>query len=563
MYFCCKEFINKKSFQMLKKDIDYKKCIIIAVLFTFFRLWLTSRQMIFTMPLSAPLDDDLYFNMANSIVRGEWLGSYNCLTLSKYPFFAIYLAFLHVTGIPYLLGNCILWVLCGALCVWAFNPILKKNYHKLCLYLLLIFNPSTFADYTLRVYRDSFFPIICTAFFVAVAGWGLRIKDDIKKSTPFIIIASLTMGIAYVTREDGYWIIPFFAGAVIICAVYTLCDKSLKQKALRLVMWVVPFIITGAFVFTICFINNKYYGKFILTDFNSGSFARCYGNMTRLSHEDWNGLVAVPEDVRQRLYEGCDSFKDFEAYLESSNIRTAFLNKELGDFQSGSFYWALRKAAQELGVYESAETAEIFWDKLADEVELLCESDPNALSPRNSVTPPIKKEYVAPVIKQAVDSTVYILKWQDIQGFTNALSDSSTGQIEKWEAFTHCNSNYSAIEYTALPYYTPSQKVAFKIMDIITWIYRVLTVPCIVLSLIGIIINFFKFKKISHKKQIANFILLGFLCMAMFRIFIICYMEVAAFNIGIYSMYYGAVYPLIVLICFIGIINALRSSNCC
>lgn len=542
---------------MFKKDIDYKKCIIAAAIFTVLRLWLSSRQMIYIVPLSAPLDDDLYFNMANNIVRGKWLGDYNYLTLSKYPFFAVYLAFVHLTGIPYLMANCILWLACAVICVWAFNPIIKKNYQKLCLYMLLIFNPSTFASYTLRVYRDSFFPIICTAFFAAVAGWGLRIKEDINKTIPFIRLSSLVMSIAFVSREDGYWVIPFFIAAVIICVIYTICDKSIKQKGIRIVMWAIPFVTTILMIFTICFINSKYYGKFTLTDFNSGSFARCYGNMTRLKHEDWNGLVAVPEDVRQRMYDGCESFKDFEPYLEDGSIRKGFVNSELNDFQSGSFYWALRRAAQEIGIYDNAQTAEKFWDKLADEIEVLCNNDEDALPPRKSVTPPIRKEYVLPVINQAIKSTAYILTWQDMQGFEDELSDASTGQIEKWERFTNCKSNYAAIEYTNIPYYSASQKTAFKIMEIITWIYRALTIPCLAFSLIGMIADFFKFKKYSYKKQIADFILLGLLCMAIFRIFIICYMEVAAFNIGIYSMYFGAVYPLIILISYIGIINTL------
>ena len=73
---------------MKKKDL--RPYIMRAVLLsaTVFRLWLSYQQMMFIMPGSAPIDDDLYYNWANGIAAGRWLGEYNYLTLSKYPFFA-------------------------------------------------------------------------------------------------------------------------------------------------------------------------------------------------------------------------------------------------------------------------------------------------------------------------------------------------------------------------------------------------------------------------------------------------------------------------------------------
>ena len=53
-----------------------------------FRLFVAYKQMMFIYPGYAPIDDDLYFKWAQSISAGQWLGDYNYLTLSKYPFFA-------------------------------------------------------------------------------------------------------------------------------------------------------------------------------------------------------------------------------------------------------------------------------------------------------------------------------------------------------------------------------------------------------------------------------------------------------------------------------------------
>ena len=166
---------------MKKKDL--RPYIMRAVLLsaTVFRLWLSCQQMMFIMPGSAPIDDDLYYNWANGIAAGRWLGEYNYLTLSKYPFFAVYLALIHKIGVPYLVANCVLHIGVAALCVRRFSPVVKNKYLKAGLYLVMLYNPSTWAKYTLRVYRDSLFPILCTAFFVRLAGAVLRIKQGVKK----------------------------------------------------------------------------------------------------------------------------------------------------------------------------------------------------------------------------------------------------------------------------------------------------------------------------------------------------------------------------------------------
>lgn len=47
----------------MKKDRDLKieYCLAAGILLVLFRLWPASRQMIFILPLSAPIDDEPYF----------------------------------------------------------------------------------------------------------------------------------------------------------------------------------------------------------------------------------------------------------------------------------------------------------------------------------------------------------------------------------------------------------------------------------------------------------------------------------------------------------------------
>ena len=538
---------------MKKKDL--RPYIMRAVLLsaTVFRLWLSYQQMMLIMPGSAPIDDDLYYNWANGIAAGRWLGEYNYLTLSKYPFFAVYLALIHKIGTPYLVANCVLHIGVAALCARRFSPVVKNKYLKAGLYLIMLYNPSTWAKYTLRVYRDSLFPILCTAFFVRLAGAVLRIKQGAKNYAPYAVISGFALGFARISREDGYWLLPFGIAASLIAVVYILTDKNLSKKAARIFALAVPYLITAVCVFTICSINYKYYNLFTITDFSSGSFAECYGNMTRLSHDEWNPIVAVPSDVRRRMYRECPSLEILKDELEpGGSVYKAFADKSLGDYKSGGFYWALRRAAQMNGIYKDARTASAYWSQLSAEVSAMCEKDENALPPRKSVTPPLRAEYIEPVCKTAFESVKFIFALKDMDCCETELSDITAPKLFEYMDFYNDDSNYRAIENSYLPYRTPLQNIAYKIMDSVTAVYRLMIIPAFAAAVLRWGVNVARFKKLTFERQITVFVIFGLIMMSVFRIFIISYMEVSAFGIGIYAMYLGAVYPLVMLTAFVG-----------
>lgn len=123
----------------------------------------------------APLDDELMFRAANHITAGQWLGAYDYLTLSKAMFFPVWLALLHALHLPYLISGAALW--CGAalLAAFAFSTLWRKKdpaqgrVLTLGLFAVLAFLPSSWAAYTLRVYRDN---ILSGAVSVLLCGHG-------------------------------------------------------------------------------------------------------------------------------------------------------------------------------------------------------------------------------------------------------------------------------------------------------------------------------------------------------------------------------------------------------
>ena len=112
--------------KLFQKEMSRRRFWLWVLALIALRLALCSQQRVYTWIDGAPLDDELMFQWAQSISAGQWLGPYDFLTLSKRPFFAVWLALLNRLGIPYLLGGQALWcaaALAGAL---AFAPVIKK-----------------------------------------------------------------------------------------------------------------------------------------------------------------------------------------------------------------------------------------------------------------------------------------------------------------------------------------------------------------------------------------------------------------------------------------------------
>ena len=71
----------------------------LALALTATKLWLSRGQGVFAIG-SAGLDDRLFLELAQHLVRGEWLGPYTETTLAKGPFYPLFIAGAFLVGLP-------------------------------------------------------------------------------------------------------------------------------------------------------------------------------------------------------------------------------------------------------------------------------------------------------------------------------------------------------------------------------------------------------------------------------------------------------------------------------
>lgn len=561
----------KKLKELAQKDINRIVFWVLVVAVFAFKAFISRYQLFFTWIDGAPLDDELMFEAAQSITAGNWLGEYGWLTLSKHMFFAIWLSFLNAVHIPYLMGGQLLTCAASLACAMAFKPVLRRNKSQFLVFALLAFNPASMAAFTLRVYRDNIFPSLCMLFFAGLCGYALRWRNGTKKALPWLVLCGVGLATAWLTREDGVWLMPF---AVIGCAVLLIAALREKQGAKRLVgriaALLVPFALLGVGIGTYSAINYAHYGVFVVSDFSGGSFADAMGAMNRVKEDEWIPLVSVPEDVRRKIYETVPCAQPLEAWLEDYQpFRNSYVNPAVNDYQAGGFYWAVRRAAECEGMYESAKTAEQYWRQMADEINALCDNGtlPSESGKRSGTTPPIKAQHILPVIQEGLKSIAFVATFQDCAPYeAEELSVGLPEDVAVWAEYLGNGCNLAAIENTAVPYYSTGQRLVYFGLECIQLVYAVALPLALVAALVlqarhGLAL--LKQRKNGGIKQgdaMLWTLLLGLFGMAILRCFMIAFMEVSSFNIGTYVMYLSTVHPLFILFAAVGCLSLWRKN---
>ncbi len=198
-------------------------------------------------------------------------------------FFAVWLALLNKLHLPYLLGGGTAVVCCsaaGGVCsapAVAQSPAGQARALTMLLYALLAFLPSSWASYTLRVYRDNIFPALCLLFFAGMAGAALRAVFYTRQQAPiwpWLLAAGVGLACGYLNREDaGLFLLPF-AIAATLCMLVVLLHR---RRWLCAAAQVIPYAVLAAGVGIFCALNQHWYGVWGAFGFQRGLFCRCDG----------------------------------------------------------------------------------------------------------------------------------------------------------------------------------------------------------------------------------------------------------------------------------------------
>lgn len=399
---------------------------------------MVSFQKLSLYPETSMLDDMLMYKTALSIADGNWLGNYSYLAMGKHALFSCFLALIIKLNLPYLFCVQVLWITAANVFAISLTPNRKNKMQRLILSVMIMYVPSSYADFTLRVYRDS----ISTSIFVLTVsgfvGYMLRCSDcKTSKLYGWAILGGICAGCSILIREDGWWILPIAALLVMFAVIIII--KNRKSIFGKLIPVIVSLVLFVSCIGLYCLQNYNHYGLFAVSDLTYGSFGEAYGAMTRLKTDEGNFIVPVPEQSREKLFEISTSFAELKPYLESDEFNR--WKKDCGDgkldYSGGGFYWAIRNAASLAGYYETPQKAQEYWQRIADEVNAYCDStDDDVLPARNGLNAPIMGFYILPTLKEAVKSLVTVVGYLDLDS-SPELSEGNQDLIFEMDEKLH------------------------------------------------------------------------------------------------------------------------------
>ena len=324
-------------------------------------------------------DKSLFLHQGMSIVTGQWLGTYSAHTLVKGAGYPLFLALNYMTGLPIGIGQNLLYF---AAVMYAGLVLSKLSRSRTIFFLLpplLLTLPVLYSSELQRLLREYFYVAISLFIFAALFDVFLA-KPNGGLRLGRAVILGLLCGVFWITREEGVWIAP----AIII----TLAFAALKQKGQqRQASWrgfaakiCIVVASVGLVLVTVGSLNKHFYGRFVLNEIKDSSFEDALNALQRASYQYHKAYLPVPKQARLLIYQQSPSLAKLKSYLDPDGkpspwnygCNLPIYRSVCGDIAGGWFVWAIRDAAQSVGMYKNADTAAQFYESITREVDLAC-----------------------------------------------------------------------------------------------------------------------------------------------------------------------------------------------
>ena len=383
----------KKWIRSLLTNLKEREFILFMGVFitlVVFRIWLISG-----IPLniaSSPHDTLFYAKAAHYIIHGQWMGPYNEMTLIKGPFYAIFMVFSFITGLPLLFNETIFYVIACIVMYFAIIPLIKNKWWRLLLFGILLFSPASLAiPENLRVYRG-FVYFSLTLFVVAFSvGLFLRVGNKLVLLFFWACGLGLSMGAFMFTREEGIWIYPMLLLLLISCLA-NIWMRNIKHRWLRSIIVLCSIIIWYIPILTVSNMNYSKYGFWGYSETLEKDFNRVINNLGRIKTSVWYPYSSVTRESLEKAYEVSPLMADLKpaidvgldywliyssgASLESPSwYIERYFNENAKQIGNGHFLWLFRDVLASKGYFSSGHYPREYLRALADQLQKACDNE--------------------------------------------------------------------------------------------------------------------------------------------------------------------------------------------
>ncbi|MBB1472648.1 hypothetical protein H5368_06365 [Luteimonas sp. MC1782] len=379
----------------------------------------------------AGYDDAWFWQRAESIAAGGWLGAFDSMTLIKGPGYPLFLAASHVLGLPATTLQAVLYAVACLLLGGAVYRMSGRPLLVLVLVLAVQWHPAALGWN--RVIRDNIggsqilLVLACLLFFLhgpraGRHGWGWAVS------------AGLALAWLWTTREDAVWVVPGITLLLLGHAVPAWRERVARRRlALGLALVALAF---GGALSVVAGINMARYGVFATVDTRGTAYRDALTALHRVRVGPPVHQVPVPEPVRSAVYAASPAFARLRPYLEAPDHRGGdacrLASHACSDYSGGWFMWVLRAAAASTGEYRSAPAAEAYFRTLADEIDRACDDGRLACTGRLAASIPPVDPAQWTTLPDRLGKAARLLAWQGVGGGQPPSDTAAVGARAMW-----------------------------------------------------------------------------------------------------------------------------------
>lgn len=459
---------------------------ILLPLLTLFRIFLFLRVPLDVMA-NTPHDDQLLLTHAQSILEGNWLGTYSNTTLVKGISFPLFVALCNWLCIPYLLGLAFLYIGSILLFLQAIRPFSAGPYAKAAIYLFLLYGPSMLSKLTSqRPYNIALIPSTVLLVTGCFTGLFLRRDQSVKKMLVWAIGAGASLSFFWYTREDSLWLAPFACGAAaigIVCIFRTSLTFSAKLR--KTVCLVLPFLVLLCSGLAICGINQYYYHTFTTNERTHTSFAQVLSDLVQLDTPQVREDVWVSREAMEKAMECSPTLASIRTSIDEV-YQSGWAAG--GEISGDIIAWALRDAVANAGYFTDGSASRQFFTDVHQELTAayqdgrLEKKEGIFLSSLSDAF--VFREDFLPLLQRSLNT------WKELLTFSGTEveifpASGSAEQIRFFEAITDGTVVYpSGTAFSQDVSGTYAQRPVVHAQRILV-ILRILAVPLVVLSFLS------------------------------------------------------------------------------
>ncbi|MBJ6982590.1 hypothetical protein [Luteimonas sp. MC1572] len=379
----------------------------------------------------ASYDDAWFWQRAEGIAAGRWLGAFDHMTLIKGSGYPLFLAASHVLGLPATTMQAVLYALACLLLGGAVYRMSGRPLLAMLLVIALQWHPAALGWN--RVIRDNIggaqilIALACLLYFLYAPRAG-------KRGWRWALLAGFAFAWLWSTREDGIWVLPGVALLLLAHAAAAWRERAGRRRlGVGLALMALAF---AAWLSLVAGANLVQYGVFTTVDTRATSYRDALSTLQRVRVGPPVAQVPVPERVREAVYVASPAFARLRPYLEDPAQRGGDACRlpphACSDYSGGWFLWALRAAAASIGEYRSAPAADAYFRQVADEVDAACDDGRLACTSRLAASiPPVDQAQWSTLPARVAKATT-LLTWQGIGGGQPPSDTATSGVRAMW-----------------------------------------------------------------------------------------------------------------------------------